>query len=75
MSEFLSQPNLEGEAEKSLFEITAAYLEAEDAAFLDELDEFDAGLNHIYGRLLEMGEDPDEILLKFNVIEEKTDEI
>ena len=68
MNEFLSQPNPELERETALRQLIEQYL-PEDVEFLADMDEEDK-LGYIYGQLLEMGENPDEILREFGVTEE-----
>ena len=72
MNEFSPQPNPESERQAALRRIIERFV-PEDAEFLDEMDEEDQ-LGYIYGQLLEMGENPDEILHAFGVTEE-SDEI
>ncbi len=68
MSEFLLPSNPELERETALRQVIEQYL-PEDAEFLADMDEEDK-LGYMYGQLLEMGEDPDEILHEFGVTEE-----
>lgn len=56
---------------EAMHHVADLYLEPDDLAFLDELGDSDAILNYMYGRLLDTGQDPDEILKKFNVTEDK----
>ena len=67
MSEFISQPNPELERGTALLRVTEQYF-PEDVEFLADMDEGDK-LGYIYGQLLEMGKDPDEILQGFGVTE------
>ncbi len=71
-SEKLSTPENDNEQAsryEGLKNIAAEYLDADDAAFLDELDDEDERISYVYGRLLEQGEDPDEVLQQNGVIE------
>ena len=67
MSEVLSQPNPEFDREEALRQLIEQYL-PEDVEFLEDMDEEDTP-GYVYGQLLEMGEDPDEILQKFGITE------
>ena len=67
MNEFISQPNPELERGMALLRVTEQYF-PEDVEFLADMDEGDK-LGYIYGQLLEMGKDPDEILQGFGVTE------
>lgn len=68
MNEHLSQQNPEFERQAALQQLIEQYL-PEDIDFLEEMDEEDK-LGYIYGQLLELGEDPDEVLHEFGVTEE-----
>lgn len=68
MNELLPQSNPNLERESALWQLIEQYL-PEDIEFLTDMDEEDK-LGYIYGQLLEMGENPDEILHKFGVTEE-----
>ena len=69
-------PNPEHDSEvlarhEALRGIVANYLDVDDAVFLDEMDDEDERIGYVYGRLLEQGEDPDEVLLENGVIEDE----
>ena len=75
MSEIYQYDNLqvpsepfERERAKGILEICALFLEKDDVAFIATLDEEET-INYLYGRLLDMGEDPDETLERFGVTE------
>ena len=75
MSEYIKYDNLqvpsepfERERAKGILEICARFLEQDDVEFIATLDEEET-INYLYGRLLNMGEDPDEILERFGVTE------
>lgn len=67
MSEFLSRPNPEFEREAALEGIIEQYFPV-DKEFLNGMD-FEDALSCVYGQLLDMGEDPDEVLGEFGAIE------
>lgn len=67
MSEYLPQPDLECERIAALGCIIAEYF-PEDAELFAAMDAQDM-LGTVYGQLLVMGEDPDEILEAFGVTE------
>lgn len=58
---------------EALKQLTAEYLDADDAAFLDELDTEEERISYVYGRLLELGEDPEEVLIETGVIEREAE--
>lgn len=69
MNEFLPQPDPEREREAALWRLIEEYF-SEDTDFLADMDE-EGQLGYIYGQLFEMGKDPDKVLQKFGVTEEK----
>jgi len=70
MSEYSPAPDIESEARLSgLKELAGQYLDIDDVEFLDGIDDEEERLSYVYGRLLELGENPDEILQEFGVIE------
>lgn len=71
MTEANPERNVQPETELiRLKEIVRDYLELADAKFLDEeLAHDDDRLGYIYGRLIEIGEDPDEVLTTYGVTE------
>lgn len=54
--------------EEGMAQLALEHLTQDDKDFLQDLDE-EERVGYVYGRLLEEGEDPDEILIKFGVIE------
>lgn len=70
MNEFLSQPNSEIEIRVGLYDALVAHLDNDDKEFIDEIYDLEERLNYIYGRLIEEGKDPDEILQQYGVLEE-----
>ena len=58
---------------EALKQVTAEYLDADDAAFLDELDTEEERINYVFGRLLELGENPEEVLMETGVIEREAE--
>lgn len=66
----------ESNIELALKEVVSAYLDQDDAMFIDvELQAVEDIINYVYGRLLELGEDPDVILKECGVTEEEDSEI
>jgi hypothetical protein len=54
--------------ESLIWGVASEYLGKDDTEFMVELDPEDR-LGYVYGRLLENGEDPDEILQQHGIIE------
>lgn len=76
MSEFISEKDIEKETRRSgLKELASQYFVIDDVEFLDEMDDEEEIIGYIYGRLLELGEDPEEVLNEFGVTERKNDEV
>ena len=69
MNEFLSLSDPEREREAALWRLIEEYFSG-DTDFLADMDE-EGQLSYIYGQLLEMGKDPDEVLQQFGITEEK----
>lgn len=67
-ADHLSENSFERERGKGMIEICAQFLNQDDVEFMAELDE-EGKIAYLYGRLLDMGEDPDEILERFGVTE------
>lgn len=67
MSEFLSNPDVEREREEALESIITKYF-PEYGEFLAGMDAEDL-IGAVYGQLLEIGEDADEVLQKYGVTE------
>ena len=59
---------------EALKSVVGEYLDADDAIFLDEIDDEEERIEYVYGRLLEQGEDPDKVLEQAGVTE-KDDEV
>ncbi len=68
MNEYLSPTNPEHERAVGLEQIIELYLTVDDAEFLVDLEPEDR-LGYVYGRLLELGADPDLVLAEFGVTE------
>lgn len=75
MSETLPEFNPERELEGRLVDVAAAHLEEDDVLFLDDLEDFDARVGYIYGRLLESYEDPYAVLYGYGLFDEDDDEV
>lgn len=75
MSEFQSQPNPEEATnhERRLSSLIEQYF-PEDTEFVAGLS-LEEAIGFVYGQLLELHEDPDEILVEFGVIERGDDEV
>lgn len=79
MSEFLPQPTPEFTNDDEIFlrlrQLFDRYL-SEDILFteVEGMDTEDA-INFAYGQLLENGEDPDEVLREFGLLDEDGDEV
>lgn len=58
----------ERERADGILEICARFMDQEDVEYIAVLDEQET-IDYLYGRLLDMGEDPDEILAQYGVIE------
>ncbi len=58
----------EHEIQIRLADVAGNYLDSSDAGFLEDMDPEDR-LGYVYGRLLEIGEDPDQILIESGIIE------
>ena len=74
MNEFEPLPS---NPERDRFAALAALVEQyfpDDKEFISELD-FEEALGFVYGQLLETGNDPDEVLYEFGVIEREEDEV
>lgn len=69
-ADHLSENSFERERAKGMIEICAQFLNQDDVEFMAELDE-EEKIAYLYGRLLDMGEDPDEILEQFGITERK----
>ena len=54
---------------EGLITIVAEYLDENDATFLDDMDDEGERIGYVYGRLLELGEDPEVILRDSGVTE------
>lgn len=71
MTEFFpeQEQNFESERQIGLRALIAERLDAEDAEFIDGMDDQAEIIGYVYGRLLEIGEDPDKLLEEFGIIE------
>lgn len=75
MSEILPNFNLELEIELQLLKAASEHLDREDIEFLDDLEDADAQLYYVYGRLIDLGKDPDDIIYGNHTFEGDKDEI
>lgn len=67
--ELTPEPDPEREQGLGLARLIEQYLPDEDKDFILEMD-FEDALGYVYGRLLENGEEPDDLLRVFGVTEE-----
>ena len=76
MSEFINnEPNIEQLRVEGLKEVCERYLDPEDIEFLEEMEDEDERVGYVYGRLLDIGEDPDDLFEQYGVTERDDDEI
>lgn len=59
---------LKRERAESILRVCIDFMDQDDVEFITELDEEET-INYLYGRLLDMGEDPEELLAKYGVLE------
>ena len=69
MSEHLRQNDDYERRQAGLRALVAEYLGADDAEFIDGMDDEAEQIGYVYGLLLGLGEDPDEVLQEFGVTE------
>lgn len=55
---------------EELHEVAKGHLDESDFEFLEEFSDVEGMLSYIYGRLLDLGKDADEILKEYNIIEQ-----
>ncbi len=61
---------------RGLRELVSEYFGTDDAELLDGMDDEEEQISYVYDKLLELGEDVDEVLREFGVIErEGSDEV
>lgn len=67
MSEHLRRNDDYERRRAGLRALVTEYLGAEDAEFIDEMEDETERVSYVYGLLIGFGEDPDEVLQKFGV--------
>lgn len=76
MGEILRHDDEYEKRQVGLKELVAEYFVADDAEFIDGMDNESEQIGYVYGLLLGLGEDPDEVLQEFGVTEgDSKDEI